>query len=133
DVAKFHPISIPLIHRSLVHQTRRPVFESAVNALFPEVCRFDNMGVRRDKRVGGHTNLPPVYGAVGSSLMRLPCYSTVFLPGIATDARRSPRVRVSSGVPLTPYRLTPYRRWAVYGDTMPHSHPWREPGILLRT
>src|SRR5215470_4721718 len=68
DVAKFHPIRIPLIQRSLVHQTRRPVFESAVNALFPEVCRFDNMGIRRDKRVDGHTNLPPVYGAVSSSL-----------------------------------------------------------------
>src|SRR5262245_8670364 len=68
DVAKFHPIRIPLIHRSLVHQTRRPVLEPAVNALLPEVCRFNNMGVRRDKCVGSHTNLPPVYGAVGSSL-----------------------------------------------------------------
>jgi hypothetical protein len=46
DVAKFHPISIPLIQRSLVHQAWGPVFEPVVNALFPEVCRFDNVGVR---------------------------------------------------------------------------------------
>ena len=46
DIAKFHPIGIPLITCPFVHQARCPVFEPVVDALFPEVCRFDNVGVR---------------------------------------------------------------------------------------
>ena len=46
NVAKLHPIRIPLIKLPLVYEARPPVFEPAVNALLPEVCRFDDVRVR---------------------------------------------------------------------------------------
>lgn len=62
NIAKGHAVSISLVGLGLLDQTRGAIQERAVYTLFPEVRRFNNVGIRGDERVGRHDGKPPARG-----------------------------------------------------------------------